>query len=87
MNVYSVPDAKMIILYQSGQTRIIFAFLMFKSLSSHSPSLGFRLNFIVSAFLVVVVLTAFLTETKRFAFSVVGLVVVFGQFLIWHKQT
>ena len=39
MNVYSVPDAKMIILYQSGQTRVIFAFLTFKSLrSSPLPS-------------------------------------------------
>lgn len=34
MNVYSVPDAKMIILCQSEQTRVISVFLIFKSLSS-----------------------------------------------------
>lgn len=68
MNVYSVPDAKMIILYQSGQMRVIFAFLTFKSLSSRPPPLLFRFNFILSAFLVVVVFTAFLTETKSFGF-------------------
>lgn len=34
MHVYSVPDAKMIILCQSGQTRVTSVFLTFKSLSS-----------------------------------------------------
>lgn len=72
INVYSVPDAKITILCQSGQTRVIFAFLAFRSLSSLPPPLQFRFNFILSAFLVVAVLISFLTETKRVA-SVVGL--------------
>lgn len=68
MNVYGVPDAKMVILYQSGQTRVIFAFLTFKSFSSRPPPLRFRFNFILSKFLVLVVLTAFFNRNKKFCF-------------------
>lgn len=68
MNVYSVPDAEMIISYQPGQTRVIFAFLTLKTFSSLPPPLEFRFNFILSAFLLVVASTPFLTETKRGCF-------------------
>lgn len=81
INVYSVPDAKITILYQSGQTRVIFAFLAFQSLSPLPPPLQFRFNFILSAFLVVAALISFLTETKRVA-SVVGLEIQ-QHFSVW----
>lgn len=68
INVYSVPDAKMIISHQSGPTGFIFAFLTFKSLSSCPLPPWFRFNFILAAFLVVIVWTAGLPETKNFCF-------------------